>query len=67
MTTSYRLDQLLEDVAGQLKTDAAALNVVLPYMTPDQAADVEKTIVRTQALAELAKQKSQEIKTKDAE
>ena len=65
MTTSYRLDQLLEDVAGQLKTDAAALNVALPYMMPDQVADVEKAIARTQALAELAKQKSQEIKTKD--
>ena len=62
MTTSYQLSQLLEDVAGQLKTDAAALGVAVPYMTPEQAAETEKAIARAMELAEQTKQKSQELK-----
>ena len=63
MTTSfYTLDQFIEDLAGQLKIDAATLDMALPYMTPEQASETQKTINRTRELAELAKQKSQELK-----
>ena len=63
MTTSfYTLDQFIEDLAGQLKIDAATLDMALPYMTPEQASETQKTISRTRELAELAKQKSQELK-----
>ena len=65
MTTAfYTLDQFIEDLAGQLKIDAAALDAALPFMSPEQAEETKKTIARTRELSERAKQKSLELKAK---
>ena len=63
MMTTTPISQLLSKVADQLQFDAVVLNVAKRHLTPEEAAENEKTIVRARELSELARQKSKEIET----
>ena len=57
-TVYYILDQFIGDLVGQWKIDAVALDVALPFMSPEQAEETKETVTRTRKLAEWAKQKT---------
>jgi len=64
MTTT--ISQILSDLAGQLKLDSSMLSVAKQYMSPEEAAETEKTIARARELAEQARQKSLESKEQES-